>query len=76
MNQALLQQIFWDVDEAQLPQLNEEQIIARALSYGTVPVLQSVFAEYGKEKVRQVFLGMKMTNLDKRRQSYFTQLLA
>jgi hypothetical protein len=74
MKQALLQQIFWDVDQTQLENLGADQVIARALSHGTLPVLQNIFADYGKGHVQQVFLAMKPTSFDARRYSYFKQL--
>jgi hypothetical protein len=76
MKQTFLQQIFWDVDPKQLAQLDEEKIIARALTHGTLPVIQSIFVEYGKGRVEQVFFGMKKTSLDSRRYTYFEQLFS
>jgi hypothetical protein len=75
MKKELLQTVFWDVKVEDLDTLNDTQIISRSLSYGTVPLLQAVFTNYGREKIQLVFRSMKKKSMPSKRYSYFEFIL-
>ncbi len=76
MDTMVLKQLFWDVDESGFSVLSEKHIIQRALTYGTLGVMQAIFSTYGKDSIRKVFLNMKDGAITPRRRSFFALILA
>lgn len=76
MNTQNLKQLFWDVDEKSLPLLEENRIITRTLSHGTLAQIQELFSSYTKDAIQTVFLSLKQGALSERRRDYFTLILS
>ena len=71
----MLKQIFWDVNESELKSLSDEMIIKRAVTVGTLPVIQTVFSSYSRDKIVSSFSNLKPTSMPSRRYNYFKKLL-
>ena len=74
MNKAYLKQILWDTSESELQNVDEQIVISRGLTVGTLPIVQNIFNVFGKVKVNSVFKGMKVTSMPTRRYKYFKNI--
>ena len=74
MNKAYLKQILWDIPESELGNADEQIVISRGLTVGTLPIVQNIFNIFGKVKVGDVFKGMKVTAMPTRRYNYFKNI--
>ena len=74
MNKAYLKQILWDIPESELGNVDEQIVISRGLTVGTLPIVQNIFNVFGKSKVNNVFKGMKATAMPTRRYKYFKNI--
>ena len=74
MNKAYLKQILWDIPESELGNVDEQIVISRGLTVGTLSIVQNVFSVFGKVKVGDVFKGMKVTAMPTRRYNYFKNI--
>ncbi len=75
MNKSYLKQIFWDIDEENIPNLSKESIIKRSISFGTLPVIQNMFSSFDRLYIKNIFSDMNPKTTTERRYNYFKNLL-
>lgn len=76
MNIQTFKQLFWDVNESDLPFLEEKTVIARTLSHGTFAQIQELFSSYDRSLIQAIFMSLKKGALSERRRDYFSLILS
>ena len=75
MKKEYLKQIFWDVEESNLNNLDKSQMVKRSISFGTLPIIQNMFSSFDRLSIKNIFLSMNPKTTTERRYNYFKKLL-
>ena len=75
MSQDKISSVLWDIKEEDKESLPVSFLIKRALVYGGVFLIHDVLHHYGKDKTKEVFESLKVSEVGKNRYYFFKNYL-
>ena len=75
MDEVKIDTVLWDIKEENRVSLPTDFLIKRVIVYGGSFLLRDVLKNYGKDKTKEVFDSLKISEVGKKRYYFFKNYL-